>query len=61
MYEDWTRNMMSKVCTEPLHPQELNNIFKGVENKEYTYKCKTSIARMHCVICNVFKKKAWYW
>ena len=48
MYEDWTRNMMSKVCTEPLHPQELNNIFKGVENKEYTYKCKTSIARMHC-------------
>ena len=35
MYEDWTREMMTKVCSEKLHPKELQNIFKGVENKEY--------------------------
>ena len=57
MYEDWTRNMMTKVCSEPLHPQELNNIFKGVENKEYAYKCKTSIARMHCVSSTCVRRK----
>ena len=57
MYQDWTRNMMSKVCTEALHPQELNNIFKGVENKEYTYKCKTSVARMHCSSTTCLRRK----
>ena len=57
MYEDWTRNMMSKVCSESLHPKELQNIFKGVENKEYAYKCKTSIARMHCVSSDCRKRK----
>ena len=35
MYEEWTRDMMGKVCDEKLHPKELQNIFKGVENKEY--------------------------
>ena len=49
--------MMSKVCTEKLHPKELQNIFKGVENKEYAYKCKTSIARMHCVSSECVKRK----
>jgi len=57
MYEDWTRNMMTKVCSENLHPKELQNIFKGVENKEYAYKCKTSIARMHCVSSTCVKRK----
>ena len=57
MYEEWTRDMMSKVCTEKLHPKELQNIFKGVENKEYAYKCKTSIARMHCVSSECVKRK----
>jgi hypothetical protein len=57
MYEDWTRNLMNKVCSEPLHPQELNNIFKGVENKEYAYKCKTSIARMHCSSSTCLRRK----
>ena len=47
---------MTKVCSEKLHPKELQNIFKGVENKEYAYKCKTSIARMHCVSVNVKSK-----
>ena len=27
MYQDWTRDMMSKVCEERLHPKELENIF----------------------------------
>ena len=57
MYEDWTRNMMYKVCSEALHPKELQNIFKGVENKEYAYKCKTSIARQHCVSSECIKRK----
>ena len=57
MYEEWTRDMMSKVCSEKLHPKELQNIFKGVENKEYAYKCKTSIARMHCVSSECIKRK----
>ena len=38
-------------------PKELENIFKGVENKEYAYKCKTSIARMHCVSSECVKRK----
>jgi hypothetical protein len=57
MYEDWTRTMMTKVCSESLHPKELQNIFKGVEHKEYAYKCKTSIARMHCVSSTCVKRK----
>jgi len=57
MYEEWTRDMMGKVCSEKLHPKELQNIFKGVENKEYAYKCKTSIARMHCVSSECIKRK----
>ena len=57
MYEEWTRDMMGKVCDEKLHPKELQNIFKGVENKEYAYKCKTSIARMHCVSSECVKRK----
>ena len=57
MYEEWTREMMTKVCSEKLHPKELQNIFKGVENKEYAYKCKTSIARMHCVSSECVKRK----
>ena len=57
MYEEWTRDMMVKVCSEKLHPKELQNIFKGVENKEYAYKCKTSIARMHCVSSECIKRK----
>ena len=48
MYEEWTREMMPKVCSEKLESKELQAIFKGVENKDYA-KCKTSIARMHCV------------
>ena len=39
------------------HQKELQNIFKGVENKEYAYKCKTSIARMHCVSSECVKRK----
>ena len=57
MYEEWTRDMMPKVCSEKLHPKELQAIFKGVENKDYTYKCKTSIARMHCVSSDCIKRK----
>jgi hypothetical protein len=57
MYQDWTRDMMGKVCEERLHPKELENIFRGVENKEYAYKCKTSIARMHCVSSECIKRK----
>ena len=43
MYEEWTREMMPKVCAEKLHPKELQAIFKGVENKDYAYKCKTEL------------------
>tara|TARA_B100000424_G_C22922128_1_gene490628 strand:- start:17 stop:1588 length:1572 start_codon:yes stop_codon:yes gene_type:complete len=57
MYEEWTREMMPKVCAEKLHPKELQAIFKGVENKDYAYKCKTSIARMHCVSSECIKRK----
>jgi len=57
MYEDWTREMMGKVCDEKLHPKELENIFRGVENKEYAYKCKTSIARMHCSSSTCLRRK----
>ena len=57
MYEEWTREMMPKVCSEKLHPKELQAIFKGVENKDYAYKCKTSIARMHCVSSECIKRK----
>jgi|TARA_R100000963_G_C4645137_1_gene109297 hypothetical protein len=57
MYEDWTRKMMPKVCSDNLHPKELQNIFKGVENKDYAYKCKTSIARVHCVSNECVKRK----
>jgi len=57
MYQDWTRKMMNKVCSEELHPKELENIFKGVENKEYAYKCKTSIARMHCSSSTCLRRK----
>ena len=35
MYEEWTSDMMVKVCSESLHPKEFQNIFKGIENKEY--------------------------
>ena len=34
MYEDWTRNLMTKVCSEPLHPQELNNMIEDQRFKE---------------------------
>jgi len=57
MYQDWTREMMGKVCEEKLHPQELENIFRGVENKDYAYKCKTSIARMHCSSSTCLRRK----
>ena len=57
MYEEWTREMMPKVCSEKLHPKELQAIFRGVENKDYAYKCKTSIARMHCVSAECIKRK----
>ena len=57
MYEEWTREMIKKFVQRNYIQKNYKSIFKGVENKDYAYKCKTSIARMHCVSSECIKRK----
>jgi len=42
------RELNKKIGHPPLDPPELNTLIKQHTNKDYNYKCKTSIAKMHC-------------
>ena len=48
MYEDWTRNLMPKVCSEPLHPQELKIYLKVLRTKSMLINVKLLL--QECIV-----------